>query len=145
MPCEPCVLTIKGLKSYSSALSLITYMPFNLNSGKTLPAEYKDGLVFICGIVILSQTTLQSKEVSALKNKRRITCSFVCLLTINETVLVFSSNDVNYNIFILLGLYMLYTGSYMSDPVLLNLLNELGKRDKIQGLPSILSLFSQRV
>ena len=29
----------------------------------------------------------------------------------------------------------------MSDPVLLNLLNELGKRDKMRGLPSILSLF----
>ena len=31
----------------------------------------------------------------------------------------------------------------MSGPVLLNLLNELGKRDKIRGLPIILSLFSQ--
>ena len=32
-------------------------------------------------------------------------------------------------------------GSNMSAHVLLNLLNELGKRDKMQGLPSILSLF----
>ena len=32
-------------------------------------------------------------------------------------------------------------GSYMSVHVLLNLLKELGKRDKMQGLPSILSLF----
>ena len=32
-------------------------------------------------------------------------------------------------------------GSYMSAHVLLNLLNELGKRDKMRGLPSILSLF----
>ena len=32
-------------------------------------------------------------------------------------------------------------GSYMSVHVLLNLLNELGKRDKMRGLPSILSLF----
>ena len=31
--------------------------------------------------------------------------------------------------------------SYKSDRVLLNLLNELGKRDKMRGLPSILSLF----
>ena len=31
--------------------------------------------------------------------------------------------------------------SYMSAHVLLNLLNELGKRDKMRGLPSILSLF----
>ena len=32
-------------------------------------------------------------------------------------------------------------GSYMSAHVLLNLLNKLGKRDKMQGLPSILSHF----
>ena len=32
-------------------------------------------------------------------------------------------------------------GSYMSAHVLLNLLNELGKRDIMRGLPSILSLF----
>ena len=32
-------------------------------------------------------------------------------------------------------------GSYVSAHVLLNLLNELGKRDKMRGLPSILSLF----
>ena len=32
-------------------------------------------------------------------------------------------------------------GSYMSAHVLLNLLNELGKKDKMGGLPSILSLF----
>ena len=34
-----------------------------------------------------------------------------------------------------------YRGSYMSAHVLLNLLNELGKRDQMRGLPSILSLF----
>ena len=38
-----------------------------------------------------------------------------------------------------------HRGSYMSAHVLLNLLNELRKRDKMRGLPSILSLFSQRV
>ena len=32
-------------------------------------------------------------------------------------------------------------GSNMSAHVLLNLLNELGTRDKVRGLPSILSLF----
>ena len=32
-------------------------------------------------------------------------------------------------------------GSYISAHVLLNLLNKLGKRDKMRGLPSILSLF----
>ena len=35
----------------------------------------------------------------------------------------------------------IYRESYMSAHVLLNLLNELGKRDKMRGLPSILSLF----
>ena len=34
-----------------------------------------------------------------------------------------------------------HRGSYMSAHVLLNLLNELGKRDKMRGLPSILPLF----
>ena len=39
----------------------------------------------------------------------------------------------------------IHRGSYMSAHVLLNLLNKLGKRDKMRGLPSILSLFLQRV
>ena len=38
----------------------------------------------------------------------------------------------------------LHRGSYMSAHVSLSLLNELGKRDKMRGMPSILSLFSQR-
>ena len=38
----------------------------------------------------------------------------------------------------------IHRGSYMSANVLLNLLNELGKRDKMQGLPSILSLFCNK-
>ena len=33
----------------------------------------------------------------------------------------------------------------MSTHVLLNLLNELGKRDKMRGLPSILSLFRNEI
>ena len=36
---------------------------------------------------------------------------------------------------------LLYRGSYMSAHVLLSLLNKLGKRDKMRGLPSILFLF----
>ena len=36
---------------------------------------------------------------------------------------------------------VIYRGSYMSAHVLLNLLYELGKRDKMPGLPSVLSLF----
>ena len=35
----------------------------------------------------------------------------------------------------------IYRGSNMSAHVLLNLLNELGKRDKMRVVPSILSLF----
>ena len=38
-------------------------------------------------------------------------------------------------------LLFLYGGSYTSVHVLLNLLNELGKRDEMRGLSSILSLF----
>ena len=38
----------------------------------------------------------------------------------------------------------LYRGSYMSAHVLLNLLNELGKSDKMRGLPSILLLFRNK-
>ena len=36
---------------------------------------------------------------------------------------------------------VVHRGSYMSAHVLLNLLNKLGKRDKMRGSPSILSLF----
>ena len=36
---------------------------------------------------------------------------------------------------------IVHRGSYMSAHDLLNLLNELGKRDKMRGLPRILSLF----
>ena len=39
----------------------------------------------------------------------------------------------------------LHRGSNMSAHVLLNLLNELGKRDNMRGLPSIYLIFSQRV
>ena len=38
----------------------------------------------------------------------------------------------------------LHKESYMSAHVLLNLLNELGKSDKMRGLPSILSLFRNK-
>ena len=37
--------------------------------------------------------------------------------------------------------YAIYRGSYTSTHVVLNLLNKLGKRDKMRGLPRILSLF----
>ena len=37
--------------------------------------------------------------------------------------------------------YSIYRGSYLSARVSLNVLNELGKRDKMRGLLSILSLF----
>ena len=37
--------------------------------------------------------------------------------------------------------HFLHRGSYINAHVLLNLSNELGKRDKMLGLPCILSLF----
>ena len=49
---------------------------------------------------------------------------------------------VHYEIFrAKVGKSGIYRGSYMSAHVLLNLLNELRKRDKMRGLPSILSFF----
>ena len=39
----------------------------------------------------------------------------------------------------------IYRGSYMSAHDLLKFLNEVGKRDKMQGLPSILSLFRNKL
>ena len=41
--------------------------------------------------------------------------------------------------------HLLHRESYMSAHVLLNLLNELGKSDKMRGLLSILSLFRNEV
>ena len=38
----------------------------------------------------------------------------------------------------------IYRGSYTSDHVLMNLLNQLGKRDEMRGLLSILSLFRNK-
>ena len=42
------------------------------------------------------------------------------------------------------GRCCIYRESYMSAHVLLNSINESGKRDKMQGLPSILSLFRNK-
>ena len=39
------------------------------------------------------------------------------------------------------SLLNVHRGSYMSAHVLLNLSNQLGKRDEMRGLPSIFSLF----
>ena len=39
----------------------------------------------------------------------------------------------------------IHRGSYRSAHVLLNLLNLLGKKDKMRGLPSILSLFRNKL
>ena len=41
----------------------------------------------------------------------------------------------------MLGNFSRYRGYYMSAHVLLNLLNKLRKRDQMQGLPSVSSLF----
>ena len=42
------------------------------------------------------------------------------------------------------GSQVINRASYISAHVLLNLLNELRKRDKMRGLPSILSLFRNK-
>ena len=61
-----------------------------------------------------------------------------------------NSSDINFSCWFFLHLVFLgqgserYRGSYMSAHVLLNLLNELGKSDKMWGLQSILSLFRNK-
>ena len=52
------------------------------------------------------------------------------VLGLNEMIQQKTESNLNIN-----------RGSYMSAHVLLNLLNELGKRDKMRGLSSILFLF----
>ena len=42
------------------------------------------------------------------------------------------------------GRHYMYRGSYMSAHVLLSLLSELGKRDEMQGSPSILFFFHNK-
>ena len=52
------------------------------------------------------------------------------------------NNPSRYNGALIGAVCLIHRGSYNSAyHVLLNLLNELGKRDKMLGLPSILSLF----
>ena len=51
------------------------------------------------------------------------------------------STQVAFNYYSSLIHSFIYRGSYMSAHVLLNLLKKLGKRDKMRGLLSILSLF----
>ena len=55
-----------------------------------------------------------------------------------------TSTILKYFFPLLMPISTINRGSYMSADVLLNLLNELGKRDKMQGLPSISSLFCNK-
>ena len=58
-------------------------------------------------------------------------------------ILTYSQQKISHLSFPILSAtcHDLYRGSYMSAHVLLNLLNKLGKRYQMRGLPSILSLF----
>ena len=73
----------------------------------------------------------ESGETSVFVKKTR--SSLICV----STILVI----VQFLEVLVIYLLYLYRGSYMSAHVLLNLLNKLGKRDKMRGLPSILSFF----
>ena len=59
-------------------------------------------------------------------------CWFLCVLIPLQQVYIGITIEL---------LFEIHRGSYMSAHVLLILLNELGKRDRMRGLPSILSLF----
>ena len=62
-----------------------------------------------------------------------------------STLLLGSLHNVTEMCKLLSGVWILiHRGIYMSAPVLLNLLNKLGKRDKMLGLTSFLSLFRNK-
>ena len=72
-----------------------------------------------------------------LKQTETIKCSLIFNACHTNDWLI-SKPDWNNQMF---DWYLIHRGSYMSAHVLLNLINELGKRDKMWSLPSILSLF----
>ena len=53
-------------------------------------------------------------------------------------------NNQNLELMRTLDYILVYRGSYMSAHVLLNLLNKLGKSDKMRGLSNILFLFCNK-
>ena len=57
----------------------------------------------------------------------------------NRSAALFFSLRIRYNRHT--GYIKLHRGYYMRACILMTLLNELGKSDKMQGLPTILSLF----
>ena len=73
----------------------------------------------------------------------RYRVSFLAIQRINPLSYIFTSgiwqhtNQKLIQVCINIESYEIYRGSYMSAHVLLNLLNELGKSDKMRGLPSI--------
>ena len=56
----------------------------------------------------------------------------ICYFSAHNLVAIFNIVTENSSKY-----HVLYRGSYMSAQVLLDLLNELGKSDKMRGLPSI--------
>ena len=67
-------------------------------------------------------------QIALILSAKFVTSLFKLRITTYSVVRAASAHDV-------------HRGSYMSVHVLLNLLNGLGKRDKMRGLSSILSLF----
>ena len=93
----------------------------------------------------------QSKDL-ACKKIKLLTCFVMkeisCCLFLTRIRLILLSVHIYYfkillqdDLLIIDNPYFEHRGSYMSAHVLLILLNELEKRDKMRGLPSILSLF----
>ena len=64
-----------------------------------------------------------------------------CMANKNSDYTVHDLDNLFCQHFDILHKLLINRGSYMSAHVLLNLLNELRKRGKMRGLPSILSLF----
>ena len=116
-------------------------------SSKTIMSYYFHSALLSVVACCIRCLTLNSKLVLRLKNVHSTLTILQDILENDDIQLdmVFKNSlmldlaEVSILTCIIIG--YLYRGSYMRAHVLLNLLNKLGIRDKMRGLPSILSLF----
>ena len=93
--------------------------------------------------LLISSLAMSTCVLKALPGKldiKRHSPSILYLPPVNYLIFITTSMNAG-QIHTYLMKLKLNRGSYMSALVLLILLNELGKRDKMRGLPSILSIF----
>ena len=98
-----------------------------------------------CCIVNGVQEKESIKRVRMEKNGLEKPCPSIIACQHSASLLMSNSDPRDYffhpTVTLMIDSYTINRGSYISAHVLLNFLNELGKRDKMRGLSSILSLF----